>query len=89
MCVILHMSVITQEGASALMAAAQEGKTEAVVELVKAGANVDIQTKVCQYILIHDVNVQNHTSRLKSKIVAYMFACVQSVHVVRDVIMYY
>ena len=49
MCVILHMSVITQEGASALMVAAYEGKTEAVVELVKAGANVDMQTKVCQY----------------------------------------
>ena len=66
MCVILHMSVITQDGASALLAAAREGKTEAVVELVKAGANVDMQNKVCQYILIHDVNVQNHTSRLKS-----------------------
>ena len=57
MCVILHMSVITQDGASALMAAAQEGKTEAVVELVKAGANVDMQTKVCQYIyVVHDVH---------------------------------
>ena len=57
MCVILHMSVITQNGASALMAAAREGKTEAVVELVKAGANVDMQTKVCQYIyVVHDVH---------------------------------
>ena len=57
MCVILHMSVITQDGASALVAAAQEGKTEAVVELVKAGANVDMQTKVCQYIyVVHDVH---------------------------------
>ena len=50
MCVILHMSVITQEGWSALMSAAGWGKTEAVVELVKAGANVDMQDKVCQYI---------------------------------------
>ena len=50
MCVILHMSVITQNGVSALMCAAREGKTEAVVELVKAGANVDMQDKVCQYI---------------------------------------
>ena len=65
MCVILHMSVITQDGWSALMVAAREGKTEAVVELVKAGANVDMQTKAYQYIYaVHDVNVQNHTSRL-------------------------
>ena len=67
MCVVLHMSVITQDGVSALMAAASEGKTEAVVELVKAGAKVDMQTEVCQYIyVVHDVNVQNHTSRLNS-----------------------
>ena len=46
-CVILHMSVITQGGGSALMLAASEGKTESVVELVKAGANVDVQDKVC------------------------------------------
>ena len=50
MCVILHMSVITQRGDSALMVAAMNGKTEAVVELVKAGASVDMQTEVC---LIH------------------------------------
>ena len=47
-CVILHMSVITQEGVFALMLAAMEGRTEVVVELVKAGANVDMQIKVCQ-----------------------------------------
>ena len=47
MCVILHMSVITQEGYSALMWAARRGKTDVVVELVKAGANVDMQNKVC------------------------------------------
>ena len=46
-CVILHMSVITQDGWSALIVAAREGKIEAVVELVKAGAKVDMQTKVC------------------------------------------
>ena len=57
MCVILHMSVITQRGLSALMKAAKRGHTEAVVELVKAGANVDMQTKVCQYIyVVHDVH---------------------------------
>ena len=49
MCVsyILHMSVITQDGHSALMRAASWGNTEVVVELVKAGANVDIQDNVC------------------------------------------
>ena len=57
-CVILHMSVITQDGWSALMLAACMGKNEAVVELVKAGANVDMQTKVCQYIYgVHDVHI--------------------------------
>ena len=42
MYVILHMSVITQLGVSALMCAAKAGRTEVVVELVKAGANVDL-----------------------------------------------
>ena len=41
------MSVITQEGYSALMLAAMRGKTEVVVELVKAGAIVDMQNEVC------------------------------------------
>ena len=40
--------VITQVGVSALMMAAMKGKTEVVVELVKAGANVDMKNKVCQ-----------------------------------------
>ena len=59
MCVILHMSVITQDGYSALMLAAMEGETEVVVELVKAGANVDMQSKVhiqtctCCYVHVH------------------------------------
>ena len=46
-CIILRMSVITQRGYSALMEAASEGKTERVVELVKVGANVDMQNTVC------------------------------------------
>ena len=49
MCVILNMSVITQCGASALMYAAYYGKTEVVAELVKAGANLNLQDTVCQY----------------------------------------
>ena len=43
---ILHMSVITQSGAFALIIAVRKGKTEVVTELVKAGANVDMQTEV-------------------------------------------
>jgi ankyrin repeat protein len=43
------MSVITQWGESVLMEAARKGRTEVVVELVKAGANVDMQNIVCQY----------------------------------------
>ena len=75
MCVILHMSVITQDGWSALMKTAMMGKTEAVVELVKAGANVDMQNNVCQYIyMTHNVNVQKHTGRLISPLfVTYMY----------------
>ena len=39
-------SLLTQNGESALMIAARCGKTETVVELVKAGANVHLQDKV-------------------------------------------
>ena len=52
-CVILHMSVITQRGDSALMMAASEGETKVVVELVKAGANVEMQNRVCQKTYIY------------------------------------
>ena len=51
MCVILHMSVITQGGWSALMRAASGGHTEVVVELVKAGADPNLQDNVCHNIL--------------------------------------
>ena len=44
--VILHMSVITQDGDSALMEAARWGYTEIVAELVKAKANLDLQNNV-------------------------------------------
>ena len=37
----------TQGGRSALMEAASGGRTEVVVELVKAKANLDLQDKVC------------------------------------------
>ena len=41
------MSVITQNGNSALIWAAYKDYTEVVVELVKAKANLDLQDKVC------------------------------------------
>ena len=44
--VILHMSIITQHGLSALMKAASNCHTKVVVELVKAGANMDLQDEV-------------------------------------------
>ena len=44
-------SVITQRGETALMIAASKGRTEVVVELVKAKANLDLQNNVstCYY----------------------------------------
>ena len=56
------MSVITQDGDSALMRAADWGRTEVVVELVKAGALLDLQNTVCPYPIIHDV--QEHAYSL-------------------------
>ena len=44
--VSLHMSVITQDGESALMMAARKGRTKVVSLLLKAGANVHLQNKV-------------------------------------------
>ena len=49
-CIILCMPVITQYGVSTLMLAAGLGKTEVVVELVKAGVNVDMQNEVRSYV---------------------------------------
>ena len=40
------MSVITQDGESALMLAVSEGETEVVSLLVKAGATLNLQNKV-------------------------------------------
>ena len=51
MSVILHMSVITQGGWSALMRVAYYGHTETVAELVKAGADMNLQNLVCLNIV--------------------------------------
>ena len=65
MCVILCVYVTTQDGNSVLMMAARAGKTDVVVELAKAGANVDMQNKVRSYVntfMVHDVHhIQKHT----------------------------
>ena len=45
-CVRLHMSIISQDGWSALMCAASEGHTEVITQLLEAGANTDLQDKV-------------------------------------------
>ena len=46
MAILCLLSLISQDGDSALMRAVKDGKTEVVVELVKAGANLDLQDKV-------------------------------------------
>ena len=58
---MLHMSVITQDGWSALYWATSEGYTEIIQQLVKAGANLDLQDKVCQYVETHDVQCTQST----------------------------
>ena len=50
---VYSVSVITQEEYSALMLAAMMGKIETVVELVKTGADVDVQNRVCQDIYMY------------------------------------
>ena len=47
------MSVITQDGYSALIVAAINGHTEVVVELVKARANMDLQNEVYSKLHVH------------------------------------
>ena len=58
MCVSYYMSVIAQDGWSALMEATMWGKTEVVVQLAKAGASMDMENDVCKFL--HYIHVQNH-----------------------------
>ena len=58
---MLHMSVITQSVDSALLWAVIYGYTEIVQQLVKAGANLDLQDEVCQYVETHDVQCTQST----------------------------
>ena len=41
------LSVTAQNGNTALMLAVWWGRTDVVVELVRGGANLDLQNKVC------------------------------------------
>ena len=41
------LSVTAQDGDTALILAVWEGRTDVVVELVRGGANLDLQNKVC------------------------------------------
>ena len=41
------MSIITQNGYTALMSASWKGMTEVVTQLVKAGSALDLQNDVC------------------------------------------
>ena len=41
------LSVTAQDGETALILAASLGRTDVVVELVRGGANLDLQNKVC------------------------------------------
>ena len=45
------MSIITQNGWTALMRAAYWGYTEIVAVLVKEGANKDLQNEVCHKLI--------------------------------------
>ena len=47
------MSIITQDGMSAVHLAAWTEKTDVVVELVKNGANLNLQNKVCHDVQMH------------------------------------
>ena len=47
---IQYMSPITQDGMSALHLAVVMGRTDVVVELVKNGANLNLQDEVCHGI---------------------------------------
>ena len=41
------LSATAQDGETALIQAARRGSTDVVVELVRGGANLDLQNKVC------------------------------------------
>ena len=61
------LSVITQYGNTALILASGQCGTEAVVELVKAGADVNLQTNVC-WCCVWILIVPVYTARVQLRI---------------------
>ena len=60
--VTLHMSIISQDGWSALMWAAGWGHTEVVKQLLEAGANTDLQTTEV-HTNHHDATLRHRTTK--------------------------
>lgn len=50
--ICMSLLYVTQRGVSALIYAADWGKADVVVELVRAGANLDLQNRVCIYLIM-------------------------------------
>ena len=48
----MHMSVITQYGWTALMLAANKGLRDVAVELMKSGADLNLQNNVCRNFFV-------------------------------------
>ena len=73
------LSVTAQDGNTALMRAAWYGNTDVVVELVRGGANLDLQNKVClqqrpsTHVLYSTRNVHTHVVSCTSQNVAQSY----------------
>ena len=69
------MSVITQDGDSALMDAATWGRTEVISLLLEAGANIDLQNKVClDQVLSKTIPAIDVVSMLRSSLASNLHA---------------
>ena len=63
---VLNTFVMIQDGKTALMIAAEFGKTEVVVELVKAGADLNLQDRVSLYLSYIPLYLSLHALLLAS-----------------------
>ena len=77
----------SQDGDSALMTAAWWGRTEVVKELVKAGAQLDLQNKVCQqyntqllYIMYRNTCIQLLTCKLKLNLTIHILLLIHVIY---------
>ena len=80
--VILCMSVITQDGDSALMRAAYYGYTDIAAELVKAKANLDLQNNV--RTTSHDVHVHYCIIHVHEHVVTVLYGHYFAVYMFND-----